>query len=225
MSKPALPPKVAAAISAVMKGVKRLEKGEHNKHGGYDFTSVDGFLEATRPLCGAAGLIIVPDEEDASLVDKWLKVKFSFTVAHESGETWEHSPTRTVMVNSAMGSQAYGAAQSYALKQFLRALFQIATGDGEDADSHPNEQLPGPRKAPPPAPPRPDAEAMRYAAEAETFALNVDDANELMSWWNSDEQKQRRRAVNIPPDVLAKLKETVASRANALSNRGMNGSH
>jgi hypothetical protein len=144
---------VAAAINAVMVEVKRLDKGAENKHGNYKFTSVDDFLDATRPACAAAGLIIVPDEESVDMVEKWLRVKFSFTVAHASGETWDHSPTRTVMVNSAMGSQAYGAAQSYALKQFLRALFQISTGDGEDADTQPNEQLPSSqRRGPPPAP-------------------------------------------------------------------------
>lgn len=242
MSKPPIPPKVAAAIASVMKGVKRLEKGERNKHGGYDFTSVDTFLDATRPLCAAAGLFIVPDEEDTSIIDtvsgadrkatSWLRIKFSFTVAHESGETWEHSPTRTVMVNSAMGSQAYGAAQSYALKQFLRALFQIATGDGEDADAQPNEQLPsGQRRGPPPAPTRsavpppakPSDAAIAYAAEAETEIMNADDAGELLRWWNTDEQKQRRREAGIPSDMLAALKEQVMARAGDLGHRGMNG--
>jgi hypothetical protein len=34
----------------------------------------------------------------------------------------------------ARGAQAFGSAQSYALKQFMRSLFQIPTGDKEDAD-------------------------------------------------------------------------------------------
>lgn len=47
------------------------------------------------------------------------------------------------MVSSKMGAQAFGAAQSYALKQFMRSLFQIATGEkGQDADEHPNADLP-----------------------------------------------------------------------------------
>ena len=43
----------------------------------------------------------------------------------------------------ARGAQAFGAAQSYALKQFMRSLFQIPTGDREDADFGAPERLPG----------------------------------------------------------------------------------
>src|SRR3546814_8863152 len=50
------------------------------------------------------------------------------------------------MVLASMGAQAFGAAQSYALKQFERSLFQIATGDGEDADHHTQSDLPGARR-------------------------------------------------------------------------------
>ena len=47
------------------------------------------------------------------------------------------------MVNASMGSQAFGAAQSYTLKQFMRSLFQVATGEkGQDADEHPPADLP-----------------------------------------------------------------------------------
>jgi hypothetical protein len=42
-----------------------------------------------------------------------------------------------------MGSQAYGAAQSYTLKLFERSLFQIATGEkGQDVDEHAPVDLP-----------------------------------------------------------------------------------
>ena len=33
------------------------------------------------------------------------------------------------------GGQAMGAAQSYALKQFMRSLFLIATGENDDLDN------------------------------------------------------------------------------------------
>ena len=148
----AMPPKVAAAIGAVMKAVPKLKKGEKNTHGNYNFASIDDFLEAVRPLCAKNGLIIIQDEAGFDLregVDKngktvrWLLLTFQFTLAHTSGETWARRPKRTIMVNAAMGAQAFGAAQSYALKQFQRSLFQIATGEkGEDADSHPPGDLP-----------------------------------------------------------------------------------
>ena len=143
--RPPMPPAVAKAVSSVMGGVTKLKKSEHNNHGNYDFASVDDFLEAIRPLCAKAGLIISQDEESQELKQTtkadgkpatWLKMTFSYTLIHSSGETWGHRPTRTVMVNAGMGAQAFGAAQSYGLKQFMRSLFQVATGEPDlDADN------------------------------------------------------------------------------------------
>lgn len=144
MSYVAMPPKVAGAVNAVMKAIKRLEKGEFNKHGNFKFTSVDGFFDAVRPLMADAGLIISSDEEDFDIISTekttWLKMRFAFILSHETGETWECAQRRTIMVNAAMGSQAFGAGQSYAEKQYLRSLFKMSTGDA-DADSAAPELL------------------------------------------------------------------------------------
>lgn len=141
MSEP-MPKEVATAIAGVMANVAMLGKGEENKHGNYKFASIDDFLEMVRPLCVKAGLIVVQNEEGFEVIDKWLKLTFSFTLITKEGVTWSKALTRSIMVQSQMGAQAFGAAQSYALKQFMRSLFQIATGDGEDADSHTQEKLP-----------------------------------------------------------------------------------
>ena len=149
----AIPPKVAEAINAVSKEVPKLGKNEKNTHGNYNFASIDDFLEAVRPLCAKHGLIIVQDEEGFEIKEggkdrngnpvTWLVLSFSFTLAHSSGETWAHKPRRTIMVLASMGAQAFGAGQSYSLKQFMRSLFQIATGEkNEDADSHEQSNLP-----------------------------------------------------------------------------------
>lgn len=152
--RPPIPPKVASAISAVMKAVPKLGKDDKNQHGGYNFASIDVFLAVVGRLCADAGLVIAQDEDSFEIVqgtDKngkpqpWLRVSYRFTLAHSSGETWEHSPVRSIMVLASMGPQAFGAAQSYALKQFERSLFQIATGDGEDADNHAQSNLPNAR--------------------------------------------------------------------------------
>lgn len=152
-SAPSMPPKVAAAIVAVMNEVPKLAKGEKNSHGNYNFASIDDFLEAVRPLCAKHGLIICQDEESFETKDvggkPWLVMQFRFTLAHSSGETWGHRPSRSIMVNAAMGAQAFGAAQSYALKQFERSLFQIATGDKDDADFHEQSNLPKAERNPP----------------------------------------------------------------------------
>ncbi len=135
-----MPEVVAGAINAVMGEVKRLLRSERNREAGYRFASIDDFLAAVNPLCAEAGLIILQDELDARLVNdggnsldrSWLWTTFSFTLAHKSGSIYGPL-TRSVMV-PARGAQAFGSAQSYTLKQFMRSLFQIPTGDKEDAD-------------------------------------------------------------------------------------------
>lgn len=148
-----MPAEVAAAINAVMANIKTLGKDDRNKHQGYDFVSTDKFLAAVCPLCADAGLVILQDEESISIasqestdqygktkVQAWLTARYSFVLAHKGGAAY--GPLhRTVMV-LATGAQAFGSAQSYALKQFLRSLLQISTGDKDDADLQPAEDLP-----------------------------------------------------------------------------------
>lgn len=155
---PPMPKEVAAAIAAVMDEVPKLGRGEKNAHANYNFASIDDFLEAVRPLCSKHGLIIAQDEDSFEFKEgqdkngkavTWLVMRFAFTLAHKSGATWDHRPMRTIMVNANMGSQAFGAAQSYALKQFERSLFQIATGEkGQDADEHEQSTPPAASRAP-----------------------------------------------------------------------------
>jgi hypothetical protein len=107
----------------------------------YNFVSIDGFLSAVNPLCAEAGLVIIQDEDSVEFVERqgrngsstWLRVTYSFTIAHVSGAVMARQPRRTVMT-IANGAQAFGSAQSYSMKQFLRSLFQIATGDKDDPD-------------------------------------------------------------------------------------------
>ena len=69
-----------------------------------------------------------------------LLMRFAFTEAKD-GESI--GPLhRSIMVPASMGSQAFGSAQSYALKQFLRSLFQISTGEkDQDIDAHDTGEL------------------------------------------------------------------------------------
>lgn len=153
-----IPTEVSAAIVTVMTGIKTLGKEDTNRFQKYDFVSVDRFLEAVGPLCAAAGLVILQEEESVDISTKettddygktktsaWLTVRYGFTLAHSSGAAYGPMH-RTVMV-PANGAQAFGSAQSYALKQFMRAQFQIPTGDKDDADHHQASPLPS-RSAP-----------------------------------------------------------------------------
>ncbi len=201
----AMPPKVAAAVNAVMAEVPKLEKTEKNTHGNYNFTSIDDFLEALRPLCAEHGLIIIQDEESFELkqsqnaqgkVATWLVMKFRFTLAHSSGETWACRPARTIMVNAAMGAQAFGAAQSYALKQFMRALFQIATGEADvDSDSQGDGRADSDRDRQEEIMANRAVKLMRGKGRAKVFVLVDQFGEEAYQTENVDEYAERLSAL------------------------------
>ena len=134
--------KVIAAINAVAAEVTRLGKSEKNQHGRYSYASIDDFLSMTGPLCAKHGLVVMQDERECEVRGEWLLMRFEFTLAHASGEVWATRPVRSILVSAKMGPQAFGAAQSYCLKQFLRSLFQIATGENDDIDAHKATPLP-----------------------------------------------------------------------------------
>jgi len=136
---------IMAAIASAMGQVQKVGKQGKNKHDGYDFASIDDFLALVNPICAEAGLIVSMQEaniEDFTRKGKygdnaWLRVTWEVTVYHKSGQSLP-PVLRTVEVLR-NGAQAYGSAQSYALKQFLRSLFLIPTGDKDDADLQPTD--------------------------------------------------------------------------------------
>lgn len=138
-----MPSEVAKAIIAVMGEIGTLAKGNENKFDKYNFASIDDFIQHVRGPMEKHGLTIITDEADeAELRDvnkkdgkpmaMWWN-RFAFYVVHSSGAM--HGPIyKTVMVQ-ANGAQAAGSAQSYAIKQLLRGLFLIPTGDKDDPDT------------------------------------------------------------------------------------------
>lgn len=165
---PAMPEPIAAAVAAIMGAVKSLPKSDENRHGGYNFASIDAFLSAVGPMCADAGLILIQDEESLETLQRgdrsWLRITYSFVLAHSSGVVWER-PMRRSVIQRIDGPQVTGSMQSYAQKQFLRSLFMIPCADGEDSDHAPKESMParqerqeradpaGRHRAPPPAAP------------------------------------------------------------------------
>lgn len=131
---------VLAAIIAAQGKVTKLSKSSRNEESGYTFASVDSFLELVNPICVETGLVILMDE--VSVVDltlghrsnqeHWLRVCYEITIAHISGETL--GPFHRHVDIPRSGPQAFGAAQSYILKNFFRAQFQIPTAEEDDPD-------------------------------------------------------------------------------------------
>jgi len=133
---------IAKAINEVAASIEKIAKTNDNKFDKYKFTSIDDFMENVQPLCAKAGLIIIQNEADKpELIEKpsksgnvlMLWCAFDFTLVSKSGDAF--GPIRRSVMVQATGAQAFGSAQSYALKQFLRSLFMIATGEKDDPDN------------------------------------------------------------------------------------------
>ena len=145
-SLPPMPPEIANALNEVSSGAVKLYKGNRNEYANYNFAGIDDFLEVYGKVLAEAGLTIIMDEIEEKVDNKSLIIVFNFILIHKSGKMWAHPLRRTIRVDP-RGAQAYGTAQSYALKQFLRGLFMIPTGEDKhmvaspDADSLPAHDL------------------------------------------------------------------------------------
>lgn len=138
------PPAIAKAVVTVMKALGTLGK-DHERDdyaAKYSYASIDDFIQHVRGHCAEAGLAIIPDEaRDAETREittskgkpavMW-NARFGFTLIHEAGE--QYGPIYKSVEVHHTGAQSSGSAQSYALKQLLRGLFLIPTGDGDDPD-------------------------------------------------------------------------------------------
>ena len=132
-----MPKNIATAINQIMlKLIKPLEHDAKNDYQKYTYTSIDGFLKQVHPVCAEAGLIIVPHElsSEVSPTGKSLTVVYQYILIHKDGDTWDFPTTKHIVVPFGNGT-AMGTAQSYALKQFMRSLFQLSTGEQDDLDS------------------------------------------------------------------------------------------
>lgn len=127
------------------KAIKPLERDAENKFARYTYASTDTFFEMLGPVMAEANLVLLTDELEHEIITTesrkdsvWLRVKFG--IVFMSSETGEISPPfkRSIALPH-NGAQTYGAAQSYIIKQFLRGIFLVPTGDEtEEADSQPH---------------------------------------------------------------------------------------
>ena len=137
---------INSAISAAMGEIQKLGKDDKNPHGNYSFASIDAFLDMCRPICAAHGLhplvnTVASETFEAGNNKLWAKFTYQISLAHTSGENIE--PVGMDVMLPLTGAQTSGSAQSYAVKQFLRGLFIISTGDRDDVDLKPQAEEDG----------------------------------------------------------------------------------
>ncbi len=131
---------INAAINAAMGQIHKLAKGNRNQHGNYSFASVDAFLDLCRPICAEHGLhpqvdSISSETFSAGNGKLWAKFSYQLAMSHISGEKTDNVGMDVMLPLT--GAQTSGSAQSYAVKQFLRGLLMISTGDKDDVDFKP----------------------------------------------------------------------------------------
>lgn len=144
-----MPPEIAKAIVKIKQTVTMLGADDKNPHGGYKYVSVDKFYEVIGRKMASEGLALVIDETAAEVRDgakgnPWLFTQYSMSFVHESGAM--SPPMRRSCALPISGPQAFGAAQSYIEKQFLRQVFKIPTGE-QDADAVAPEETNGQAKS------------------------------------------------------------------------------
>lgn len=141
-----MPAGLASALVRVMGQIRSLKKSDANQHDGYRYASTDDFFEMCGPLLAKEGVLIIPNEVEWDIRETTnrrgetraiLILTFEFYLYDNTGAGWIPPKELKKSVNvMAGGPQSWGQAQSYAMKQFLRGLFQIPAHDPrEEADA------------------------------------------------------------------------------------------
>lgn len=201
-----MPPEIAKAIIAVKKQIKQIGVTDKNDHANYKYVSVDRFYEIIGHMMAEAGLAVLINESESEVrinettdakgalrKTAWLFASYELTWLHENGAI-SMLPMRRSLALPMSGPQAYGAAQSYVEKQFLRQVFKVPTGDKDADDLAPSDDAPGRART---------QEAPRTARSAPgrepAAAASADAKNEANKRWT--EIKDAIAACNTIPDL------------------------
>lgn len=159
---PGMPINIAYSLIQAMAEVEAINHDAENKFGHYTYASIDAFLTYTGRLLAKHGLGIVMNEvappgyregrNDKGQPAWVMSLAWDIWIFDKAGQMF--GPLRRHVNVQGMGAQAFGAAQSYILKMFLRGLLQIPTGEPDaDADqpvSIPEQLRPQQRQSSPP---------------------------------------------------------------------------
>lgn len=204
---------INAAISTAMGNVTKLAKEHKNAHGNYNFASIDDFLELCRPMMAAEGLYVNISGTGAETFmagsnKLWCKFSYIIQTCHKSGESTDEAGM-DVMV-PLTGAQTSGSAQSYALKQYLRGLLMISTGEKDDPDFHPPAPKDGVDGVVPEVSSKTPEELEAEIKSKKTLvALNQ---------WNQDNAADITRLQNEDPDVFNRLYSVFLEREKEIKD-------
>jgi hypothetical protein len=146
---------LVGAIAAVMNEVHVVAKRGENEFHRYRYATMGDILKEITPLLGRHGIVIFQSETGRAMFDEdnVIAIEYAFTVAHASGETWPHAIKQTGVStcrNSKGGwdDKSLNKCHTAARKYFLLALFQIPTGEEDDADQGKSDRPASPVEVP-----------------------------------------------------------------------------
>lgn len=140
---------------SIIKAICRVQSGLHgaikqdgkNQHGNYKYASTDAVYAALTLKLAEAGLsILALEQHEPEIVrlegkngpQQWGKFSFGFILATEEATWYDVKSCRSLYIQIT-GPQTFMAAESYAMKAFLRSLFKLPTGD-LDLDAVPQDK-------------------------------------------------------------------------------------
>jgi hypothetical protein len=186
---------IIKSIAAIMGEVGSVSKAGKNEFHRYAYATAADILHKLQPLMAREGLVVFQTEKERVMTDDGvLSVTYDFTIAHKSGEVWPTPITRTGM-SSAKNSKGgfddkcLNKCHTSAHKYFHLTLFEIPTGDYDDADEE-EDRAPAARSlrsnvngnyapARPAAPPEPTAAEKATADEIEAAFDGAETNDEL----------------------------------------------
>ena len=236
--------KIAEAISAVMGEIGVVGKEGQNKFQNYKYAKMEDILQRLTPLIARHGLAIIQTELDRSMFDNdsVIAIRYAFTIVHKSGEVWPERPVQTGASRcrdskGGFDDKSLNKAHTAARKYFLLALFQIPTGDEDDADAGHDQRQP--QRAPSPGGMAEKAMAARdqqaiaskphaiptngltvqqWAPRWTSAILKAETAAELTDWKNLNQQsieKVKEIAPLMYEDTVKAYQRRKAELANA----------
>lgn len=185
--------KIAGAIAGVMSEIGSIAKGGYNKFHNYHYARMEDLLHVLTPLMGKHGLAVFQTEIEIKTIENRIAITYEFTVAHTSNETMTGlRQTGMCIARNSKGDyddKAINKCHTQARKYFLLSLFQVPTGDFEEADEGPSKEpekepekpqerikqterprtVPGPAPAPAPEPVSPYKIIVPKGVSAETW--------------------------------------------------------
>lgn len=193
------------ALAKIMGEVKSVEKRGTNDFHRYKYATAADVMHKLQPLMAEHGIVVFQHEKTREMMmdGAALAIAYEFTIAHRSGAVWPEKPIHTgvAAAKTTKGSpddKAANKCHTAARKYFLLALFQIPTGDYDDADADGDvpqnttttrqQSRPAPQQRPADDDVDPEAEAraLAYMAGFRTRAMNCATPAELTALWNGD---------------------------------------